>query len=68
MYIANVRITHKEVPQEVLDRLSITESGLSAFYKNLVELPNVDEALLLQTCNRFEIYFSGRRRRRASLK
>ncbi len=60
MYIANVRITHKEVPQEVLDRLSITESGLSAFYKNLVELPNVDEALLLQTCNRFEIYFSGK--------
>lgn len=60
MYIANVRVTHKEVTQEVLDRLSITESGMLSFYQRLVELPNVDEALLIQTCNRFEIYFSGK--------
>lgn len=60
MYIANIRITHKEAPQEILDRLSITESRLAAFYHSLVELPNVNEALIIQTCNRFEIYFSGK--------
>ena len=35
MYIANIRITHKEAPQEILDRLSITESRLVAFHQSL---------------------------------
>ena len=60
MYIANIRITHNEVPQEVLDRLSITRSQLSDFYNDLLSLPNVEGALVLQTCNRFEIYFTGK--------
>ena len=60
MYIANIRITHKDVPQEILDRLSITKSRLADFYDKLQAQPNVNEALVLQTCNRFEIYFSGK--------
>ena len=60
MYIANIKITHKDVPQEILDRLSITTSRLTGFYEELLALPNVDEALVLQTCNRFEIYFTGK--------
>ncbi len=60
MYIANIQITHNEVPQEVLDRLSITKTQLTDFYNSLLALPNVEGALVLQTCNRFEIYFAGK--------
>lgn len=59
MYIANIRVTHKEAPHDEIDRMIIPDTKKQEFYKALLKCPNVEEAVLLQTCNRFEVYFSG---------
>jgi len=60
MYIANIRVTHNTAPHDVLDRLVFDEIQMKGFYEEFLRLDNIDEALLLQTCNRFEVYFSGK--------
>lgn len=59
MYIANLRVTHKNTPHEEIDRMILSESKKNEFYKDLLKCSNVEEAIVLQTCNRFEVYFSG---------
>jgi glutamyl-tRNA reductase len=59
MYIANYRVTHRDAAHEEIDRLNIPNSKRIDFYKAMLECPNVEEVVLLQTCNRFEVYFSG---------
>jgi glutamyl-tRNA reductase len=59
MYIANIRVTHKDAPHEDIDRMNIPESKKLEFYETILKCPNVEEVVLLQTCNRFEVYFSG---------
>jgi glutamyl-tRNA reductase len=59
MYIANYRVTHRDAAHEEIDRLNIPNSKKIDFYNAMLECPNVEEGVLLQTCNRFEVYFSG---------
>jgi glutamyl-tRNA reductase len=59
VYIANLRVTHKDTPHEKIDGMILPESKKNEFYKFLLKCPNVEEAIVLQTCNRFEVYFSG---------
>jgi glutamyl-tRNA reductase len=59
MYIANIRVTHKEAQHDDIDRMNIPDSKKSEFYDSMLKCPNVEEVVLLQTCNRFEVYFSG---------
>ena len=60
MYIASLIITHKNAPKEMLDNISMMECETHEFYKDLLTKSNISEALILQTCNRFEIYISGK--------
>ncbi|MCK5104651.1 MAG: hypothetical protein KAR17_17625, partial [Cyclobacteriaceae bacterium] len=60
MYIASLIITHKNAPKEMLDNISMIERETHEFYKDLLNNSDITEALVLQTCNRFEIYFSGK--------
>ncbi len=60
MYIANLRVTHNTAAHEVLDHILLKESEIEGFYKEFLSIDNIDEALLLQTCNRFEVYFTGK--------
>lgn len=59
MYIANLRVTHKKGAHEVLDRMALTDSALDDLYDTLLGKSDIDEAVVLTTCNRFEIFHSG---------
>ena len=59
MYVANIRATHKTAPHHILSEMNLSEEQLKEFLKKFLALEEVNEAILLQTCNRFEIYYSG---------
>jgi glutamyl-tRNA reductase len=58
-YLAAACLTHRRVPLALLGRLPRGEELASAL-RRLTELPGVEGALLLSTCNRFEVYLSSR--------
>ena len=60
MYIANIRVTHANAQHEIIDRMTMSKSEMAEFMENFIALEHVSEALILQTCNRFEIYYSGK--------
>jgi len=60
MYIANYKVTHRTAPATVLSSMALTEGEKHALYKDLLEHEHIDEAVILQTCNRFEVYVSGK--------
>jgi len=57
MYIAVVGLSHKTAPVEVRETLSVSDSELEAPLAQLCSYPHVEEAAILSTCNRMEIYF-----------
>ncbi len=61
MYIANIKVSHKTAPHKVIDRLSLAEKDKYDFYRTLLRQDEIAEAILLQTCNRFEVYFCGKK-------
>lgn len=56
MNIAVVGLSHKTAPVEVREKLSIAEDAKAAAIAQLCSYPNIDEAAVLSTCNRLEIY------------
>src|SRR5262245_45235608 len=50
-------VTFKKAPLATLDALAIREPR--EFYRIVKNLPNVKGSLLLQTCNRVEMYFDA---------
>lgn len=49
-------INHDTAPVEIREKLAFNREQLPAALKELAELPDVQEAVLLSTCNRTEIY------------
>ncbi|MFQ5883526.1 MAG: glutamyl-tRNA reductase [Thermoplasmata archaeon] len=60
MYIANLRVTHTTAPIEVIDRMILTESKKREICETLLSRSDIEESIVLQTCNRFELYISGK--------
>ena len=58
MYIANISISYKNPPLGFPDRFALVESAKRELYEDLVAHENIEGALILQTCNRFEVYFT----------
>ena len=56
MPILVVGLSHNSVPIDLLERVRIHSDRLSDELEKLADLPNVDEAALLSTCNRMEVY------------
>jgi glutamyl-tRNA reductase len=52
-------ISHRTAPVELRERLAIADRDLPGALETLRSLPGVDEAVLLSTCNRVEIYAAG---------
>jgi glutamyl-tRNA reductase len=50
-----IGVNHKSAPIEVRERLAIPESRIPDALKHLVLHPDVDEGLILCTCNRVEV-------------
>jgi glutamyl-tRNA reductase len=49
-------ISHKTAPVALRERLALTESEGIALLKDLVQTPEVREAVVISTCNRTEMY------------
>lgn len=49
-------INHEKVPLDVRERYSVDDSLIASLYDQLEEHPRVAESLILNTCNRFELY------------
>ncbi|MDI6870134.1 MAG: glutamyl-tRNA reductase [Bacillota bacterium] len=54
-----VGLNHKTAPVEVRERLSVSGERRLEALRELVSRPTVDEAAVLSTCNRTEIYVLG---------
>jgi glutamyl-tRNA reductase len=59
MQIVTVGLDCNKAPVEVRERLSFTPHRLAAAYSTLLALPSVQEAAILSTCNRVELYVYG---------
>ncbi|MFN5856847.1 MAG: glutamyl-tRNA reductase [Pseudanabaenaceae cyanobacterium] len=56
MNIAVVGLSHKTATVEVREKLSIPEARMQEAIAQLTSYPNIEEAAILSTCNRLELY------------
>jgi glutamyl-tRNA reductase len=56
MNIVVVGLSHKTAPVEVREKLSIPTPQMEAAIAHLRSFPHVEEATILSTCNRLEVY------------
>lgn len=56
MFIAVVGLSHRTAPVEIRERLSIAESEVGETIQQLRTHPHIEEAAILSTCNRLEVY------------
>ena len=60
MYIANIRITFKTAPHDEISHLTILEPDRHKLCERFLLQKNINEVVIVQTCNRFEVYFAGK--------
>ncbi|WP_045225361.1 glutamyl-tRNA reductase [Methyloterricola oryzae] len=56
MAILTLGLNHNSAPVSVRERLAFPADGLQSALRALVGLPDVEEAAILSTCNRTEVY------------
>ena len=64
--IINARVTFKKSPIHVLERFSLGDSENA--YKSFKKHTGLSECVILQTCNRVEIFGSGNKFDRVEIK
>ncbi len=60
MNILVVGLSHKTAPVEIREKLSMPETRIEGAMQQLRSLPHIEEAAVLSTCNRLEIYVVAR--------
>lgn len=60
MHLASISISYKNPPPGFPDRYALRDSEKLILYRNLVRQKNIDAVVIIQTCNRFEIYFTDK--------
>lgn len=58
MAVLALGVSFRRAPIDLLERLSFTEGDLIKAYRHARELDGIDEAVVLSTCNRVEVYGS----------
>ncbi len=58
MTLAALGINHQTASLALREKIAFTRDSLEAALKDLAALPHIDEALILSTCNRTELYLS----------
>jgi len=53
-------ISHKTAPIALRERVALMTGDAESLCKQLIELPTVDEAVAISTCNRTEVYLAGK--------
>lgn len=56
MHLVLIGLSHKTAPVEVREKLAFPEDRIDEALQNLTSEPSIDEAVILSTCNRTEIY------------
>jgi glutamyl-tRNA reductase len=56
MAILALGVSHRHATVELLDRLTFTEDDLAKAYRRIADDPAIDEAVIVSTCNRVEVY------------
>ncbi|MEN9226345.1 MAG: glutamyl-tRNA reductase [Thermostichus sp. HHBFW_bins_43] len=56
MFIAVVGLSHRTAPVEIREQLSIPEMEVGDTIQQLCAYPHIEEAAILSTCNRLEVY------------
>ncbi len=56
MNIAVIGLSHKTAPVEIREKLSVPDPQMETAIKNLCDRTHIQEATILSTCNRLEIY------------
>ncbi|MFW9875709.1 MAG: hypothetical protein ACFFG0_21610, partial [Candidatus Thorarchaeota archaeon] len=59
MLIANLSIDYKNPPEGFPDRFALTNKEKKKLYIDLINQKSITGVVILQTCNRFEIYFTN---------
>jgi|SRR5215469_21695 len=63
-----IGVNHKSAPVEVRERLAIPESRLPEACRKLAERPEIEEGMIISTCNRVEVIASTRNGTAADLR
>ncbi|MFN8232419.1 MAG: glutamyl-tRNA reductase [Actinomycetota bacterium] len=58
MAVLNLGISYRSAPIELLERLAFADDDLAKAYRRALEADAIDEAVILSTCNRVEVYAS----------
>jgi glutamyl-tRNA reductase len=56
MGILGLGVSFRRAPVELLERLAFTDDDLTKAYRFALDQPGVEEAVILSTCNRVEVY------------
>ncbi len=59
MNILVVGLSHKTAPVEIREKLSVPQEKMEKALARLCSYPHIEEAAILSTCNRLEIYITG---------
>ena len=59
MTIVNVGVSHRIAPAELLEKLAVPSAELGGALAHLHAVPDIDEVVVLSTCNRVEVYTAG---------
>ena len=54
--LLSLGVSHKTAPLELRERVALTEGRAAGVLRELVEAPEVNEAVAISTCNRTELY------------
>lgn len=58
MSLLTIGVNHTTAPLEVRERVAIPDATLSVALNALIKLPSIEEAAIVSTCNRTELYCS----------
>ncbi|HXF37114.1 MAG TPA: glutamyl-tRNA reductase, partial [Actinomycetota bacterium] len=58
MAILALGVSHRTAPIELLERLAFDDDALQKAYRRVGDLEDLDEAVVLSTCNRVEVFGS----------
>ena len=56
MGILGLGVSFRRAPVELLERLAFTDDDLTKAYRFALDQPGIEEAVILSTCNRVEVY------------
>ena len=60
MYLLMAGVSHKTAPVEIREHFAISGAQLIEAYEKLNNSPNIEGLVILDTCNRMEIYATSK--------